>query len=265
MSHRYYDSQYAHIAAQVNADVRRDTWGQDIGQNSWLTVDEYRTFIEWLELNPDSATLEVGSGSGGPALFLVETTGCRLVGVDVNEHGVANGNRLAQERGLDRVLFQHGDASEPLAFADETFDAVVCIDAINHLRDRPRVLAEWARVLKPGGRLLFTDPITVSGILTNEEIATRASIGFFLFTPEGINERLIQEAGLTLIRREDVTENMATVARRFDDARQRRRDDLVRLEGAETFDGTQRFLQTSYRLAAERRLSRIVFVARKPH
>jgi ubiquinone/menaquinone biosynthesis C-methylase UbiE len=171
MSERYYDAQYTHIATQVNAAVRQETWGQDIGQNSWLTVDEFRRFIEWLELRSDSMVLEVGSGLGGPALFLVEMTGCRLIGVDVNEHGVANANRLAQERGLDRARFQQGDASQPLAFPDETFDAVLCIDTINHLRDRPRILAEWTRVLKSGGRLLFTDPITVSGILTSEEIS----------------------------------------------------------------------------------------------
>jgi ubiquinone/menaquinone biosynthesis C-methylase UbiE len=48
------------------------------------------------------------------------------------------------------------DAGLPLPFADASFDAVVCIDAINHRPDRLGVLRDWHRVLKPGGRIMFT-------------------------------------------------------------------------------------------------------------
>jgi SAM-dependent methyltransferase len=261
----YYDAQYAHIAAEVNTEVRRETWGEDIGQNSWLTVDEFRRFIGWMELGPQTHALDVGCGSGRPAIFLSETTGSRVTGIDLNESGIAAANRVAAERGLqERVRFEHADASRSLAFPDRTFDAVYCIDAINHLADRPKVLSEWARALRPGGRLLFTDPITVTGILGNDEIAVRSSIAYFMFTPEGVNERLIDAAGFQVIRREDVTENVATVARRFHAARARHREALTGIEGAKTFEGTQTFLWMAYVLAAERRLSRFVFLARKP-
>jgi hypothetical protein len=59
-----------------------------------------------------------------------------------------------------------------------------------HFPDRPRIVAEWARLLKMGGRLLFTDPITVSGALTNAEITVRSSAGFYLFVPHGYAERV---------------------------------------------------------------------------
>ncbi len=77
------------------------------------------------------------------------------------------------------------DASDALPFADAQFDALVCIDAINHLPGRLSVLREWRRVVKEDGLILFTDPITVTGLLSNEEIAIRSSIGYFLFTPPG--------------------------------------------------------------------------------
>ncbi len=261
----HYDAHYAHFASSVVTEVRREAFGEDIGQNSWLTTDEYRRFIGWLELSPASHVLDVGSGSGGPALFLAQEAGCRVTGIDLNEHGVANANRLALDRSLQgRARFQKGDASQPLAFADGTFDAVACIDSINHLPGRPRVIAEWTRVLRPAGRLLFTDPITVTGILTSEEIAIRSSIGYFLYTPAGIDERIIESAGLEVLRRDDVTENMATVARRWHDARERRRESLLQLEGTETFEGQQKFFLVAHRLAAEGRLSRFAFLARRP-
>ena len=90
-----------------------------------------------------------------------------------------------------RVRFQRGDAGHPLPFADEGFDALLCIDAINHLPDRQRIFKEWWRVLKPGGRLLFTDPAILSGPVSNEELAVRSSNGYFLFTPSGEDERLL--------------------------------------------------------------------------
>jgi hypothetical protein len=113
-----------------------------------------------------------------------------------------------------------------------------------------------------GGRILFTDPITVTGLLSNEEIAIR-SPGYFLFAPPGEDVRLIEQAGLQLERQEDVTENMATISQRWHDARMGAREELLALEGEQTYNGVQRFFAVSHQLASERRLSRYAFLARK--
>jgi hypothetical protein len=100
----------------------------------------------------------------------------------------------------------------PLPFSGASFDAITYIDAINHFSDRPRVIAEWARLLKVGGRLLFTDPITLTGPLTNADVAVRSSAGVYLFVPYGYDECVIAQCGLRLLLCEDVTANMAKVA-----------------------------------------------------
>ena len=69
---------------------------------------------------------------------------------------------------------------------------------------------------------------------------------------------------LDLVLVEDVTENEAQVSRRWHDARERRTTELVRLEGEETFAGLQRFLATVHHLTSERRMSRFVYLGRKP-
>src|SRR5688572_29260605 len=162
----FYNSAYDNFRAAIAADMRRETVGEDIGQNSWLTADEYRRCFEWLQLNPNSRVLEVASGSGGPALFMAKSTGCRITAVDNNASAIATANQLAREQGMsDRVTFQAADAGLALPFQAGSFDAVVCIDAINHLANRLAVLKDWHRVLKAGGYVLFTDPITVTGLL----------------------------------------------------------------------------------------------------
>jgi hypothetical protein len=75
--------------------------------------------------------------------------------------------------------------------------------------------------------------------------------------------RLIEEAGFKLIRREDVTANIEKTSGRWYDARHRHRDDLVKIEGEERFDGLQTFLSTVHKLTIERRLSRFVFLVEK--
>src|SRR5260370_39326184 len=108
---------------------------------------------------------------------------------------------MAEEQGLSgRVGFHLYDVSRRLAFPDSAFDAVHSNDAMCHLLDRAAVLQEWRGVLKPGGRFLFTDAMIVTGPLTNRELATRSSIGVYLFLPPGENERLISAAGFALLR-----------------------------------------------------------------
>jgi SAM-dependent methyltransferase len=255
---RHYDAQYGQFASTLYADVRAAAFGEDIGQNGWLTAAEHDLFIEWLALDTNSRLLDVASGSGRTTLRIARLTGCTVHGIDIHEQGVASAMDAARDAGLaGRATFQHTDASRTLPFEEGAFDALICIDAINHLPDRQAVFREWARVLRPGGRLVFTDPIVVTGPLTNEEIALRSSIGCFLFVPPGYDEQALADASFELTDRADRTDNMAQMAARWRDARAARERDLRGIEGDATFEGQQRFLEVASRLAVERRLSRI--------
>jgi len=125
------------------------------------------------------------------------------------------------------------------------------------------VLREWARVLQPGGRVVFTDPAVITGALSNDEMRARSLIGVFVFVPPDYDEALLSAAGFQVIEKRDQTESVASVARIWFDARQSRADDLRRIEGIETFEGQQRFFDVASRLAGERRLSRYAFCAQR--
>ena len=120
-------------------------------------------------------------------------------------------------------------------------------------------------MLVPGGRLLFTDPVTITGIVSNEELAIRSSIGYFEFAPPGEDERLLTAAGLDVVAVEDRTETVAGVAGRRVEARAERADALRLIEGDEEFERRQRFLEMVAELAREGRMSRFAYLAQKPH
>jgi SAM-dependent methyltransferase len=261
----HYDANYGNFQTELYAEIRREAFGEDIGQSSWLTADEQDRFLGLLQLSQGKRLLDVACGSGGPALRIARKTGCSLVGIDLHEDAISTATSLATQEGLaERAEFRVANAAERLPFPDAHFDAITCIDAINHLPDRPRILSEWSRLLKPGGRLLFTDPVTITGPLTNQEIAVRASIGFFLFVPADYDRRIIAGCGLRLLVCEDVTANMADMAERRGAARASRSNFLRDIEGAETYEGQQEFFEVAARIAKERRLSRFLYISEKP-
>jgi cyclopropane fatty-acyl-phospholipid synthase-like methyltransferase len=260
----YYDTNYRNFDTELYSEIRREAFGEDIGQNSWLTADEQDRFLSWLDLSPGKVLLDVACGAGGPALRIAAKTGCSAVGIDVHEQAISTACSLALQRGLNRrAEFRVVDAAQQLPFSEAKFDAITCIDAINHFSERPRVIAEWARLLKPGGRLLFTDPITVTGALTNVEVDVRSSGGFYVFVLRGYNEHIIAQCGLRLLVNEDVTENMAKVAQARHTARKSRSNALREIEGDQAYEGQQEFLAVAARVAIEGRLSRFVYVSKK--
>jgi SAM-dependent methyltransferase len=261
---RHYDAHYDNFQDEIYAAIRREAFGDDIGQCSWLSADEQVKFTDWLGLAAGKTLLDVACGSGGPVLKAAELSGCSVVGVDIHEQAIATAKSQATERGLSgRSAFRVADASKPLPFPDAAFDAITCIDAINHLPDRPRVIKEWARLLKAGGRMLFTDPITVTGPLTNEEIAIRSSIGFFQFVPMGYDAKILEGCGLHVLRCDDVTANTATLAARRGAARATREKELRQIESDATYEAQQQFFEVTSRVALEGRLSRFVYLAEK--
>ena len=259
-----FDNTYSNFSQQVLQAIREETFGRDIGQNSWLTADEYDRFISWLNLLPGDHALEVASGSGGPARYLACKANAHVTGIDANESGVKTATESSSQT-RTRVNFQVADANARLPFKENEFDALVCIDSMNHFPDRLNVFREWRRVLRAGGRAVFTDPVVITGPVTNEELALRSLVGLFLFVPPGINEQLIKEAGFRLVQKEDVSENAAQVSSRWHDARERHREPLIRIEGEERFEGLQKFFAAVHRLTSERRLSRIVYLVERPN
>jgi 2-polyprenyl-3-methyl-5-hydroxy-6-metoxy-1,4-benzoquinol methylase len=261
----HYDANYGNFQTDLYEQIRREAFGEDIGQNSWLTADEQDKFLSWLNLSPGKTLLDVACGAGGPALRIAAIAGCSVVGIDIHEQGISTALSLAAQRGLDRIAkFRVANAAQLLPFPDASFDAITCIDAINHLLDRLGIVKDWARLLKPGGRLLFTDPITVSGPLTNAEIAVRSSIGFFLFVPLGYDEHILAQCGLRLVVSENVTRNMAEIAERRKATRASKSSALREIEGDQVYEAQQEFLATAARIAKEDRLSRFMYVAEKP-
>ena len=255
---------YSNFTEQVLAAIREETFGIDIGQNSWLTADEYDRFISWLRLEPGQHVLEIASGSGGPSRYLAEQTGCFVTGIDANENGVETATQALNQTELKgRITFKVADANSRLPFEDNTFDGAMCIDSMNHFSDRANVFREWYRVLRPGRRAVFSDPVVITGPVTNDELALRSLVGLFLFVPPGVNEELISAAGFQLVRKEDVSENAASVSRRWHEARKRHKDALIEIEGEERFEGLQKFFAAVHSVTSERRLSRIVYLVER--
>lgn len=260
----HYDRTYSHFSSDLSVEMRREVYGEDIGQHSWVTAEEQVGFARKAGLGPNSHLLEVGCGSGGPAIFLAQTLGLTVTGVDINEAGIAAANAAASAAGLqERAKFICLDGGGTLPFADQSFDAVQSIDAVNHIPDRRALFTELHRLLRPGGTLLYTDPVVVTGPVNSEEIAIRSSIGFFVFMPPGENERVLQACGFDLVEVEDVTANIALISARWLEAREKRRIAVIEAEGAEAYEGQVEFSRVTNALSSSRRLSRFVFLARR--
>jgi hypothetical protein len=72
-----YNTSYDKFSVRVQQAVRSETYGDDIGQSSWMTAEELRHFAALLRLHRPSNVLEIGSGSGGPACSWRRSSGVR--------------------------------------------------------------------------------------------------------------------------------------------------------------------------------------------
>jgi SAM-dependent methyltransferase len=259
-----YNSSYGNYALSTYNEIRFETYGEDYGQTSWVTTAESHEIPKLLQLSSSSSVLEIGCGSGGYAVHLAKRIGCQVVGLDINAEGVRNANSLAEKDKLGaRVKFEQFDVSQRLPVEDNAFDAIYSNDVLCHVPRRSQVLSDLRRVLKPGGRLLFSDALIIGGLLSHEEIATRSSIGMYFFSPPGENERLMKQSGLKQIEARDTTDCAALLSKRWHDAREKRKAALVASEGEANFAGVQRFLECVHTLTAEKRLLRFLYTAIK--
>jgi hypothetical protein len=137
------------------------------------------------------------------------------------------------------------------------------IDAILHARDRVATFREVARVLAPGGRLLYTDAAVITGSISDEEMRLRAVHGHMHFVAPGYNERALDLAGLRLVETRNRTQSLLRNAAGRLAARRAHREALEEREGSAAFERQQRYLEAVIELSRRDAVSRFMYLAEK--
>ena len=139
------------------------------------------------DVGENTTVLDIGAGYGGAARHLAKAYGCKVICVNISETQNKLNRELNKKAGLDdKVEVLHGDF-EAIPAEDNSIDIVWSQDAILHSGNRPRVLDEVKRVLKPGGQFIFTDPMqsddcpdgVLQPILDRIHLETLGSFGFY--------------------------------------------------------------------------------------
>ena len=159
----------------------------------------------------EDRVLDVCSGMGGPARYLAWKTGCDVTGLDLTASRVEGATELTRLAGLSGpVRFVHGNALA-MPFEDASFTLAIAQESFAHIPDKPRLMAECARVLRPAGRLVFSD-ILHRGSLSADDMQ-RLSDGMTfseIATVEGYVEHL-RSCGMEVVRRVDLTEEWTRI------------------------------------------------------
>jgi sarcosine/dimethylglycine N-methyltransferase len=160
------------------------------------------------DIGPQHKVLDIGSGYGGAARYLADTFGCAVTALNLSEKENERHREFNKGRGLSDKITVVDGSFETIPADAQTFDIVWSQDAILHSGQREKVLQEVARVLKPGGRFIFTDPMqsddcpegVLQSILARIHLSTLGSPKFY--------RNALSAHGMTEVRFEEHTRQL---------------------------------------------------------
>ena len=235
----YYDSDdadnfYSLIwgGEDIHVGCYEDT--DDIGAAGVETVDRMAGLLS--NPGPDSMVVDLGAGYGGSARRLASAHGCKVTCVNISETQNANNRAKNRQSGLDRQIHVIHGSFDDVPMPAESADVVWSQDAFLHAPDRRKVIEEAFRLLKPGGELVFTDPMQTDdvpdGVL--QPVYDRLNLrdlGSMRFYREAA-----QDIGFEVLDQIDLVHNLRTHYDRVRQELESRRSELGQKSSADYLD-----------------------------
>ena len=251
---------YQLVQAPIKREIERAVCGCDYGGTSWTTRREAEQVGELLGLAPGRRLLEVGAGSGWPGLYLARTTGCDVTLLDLPLAGL----RIAAERAVaDRLpgacwgVLADGAA---LPFGSGAFDAVSHSDVLCCLDAKLPVLRACRRVIRSGGRMVFTVIFPKPGLSSADHERAVESAPPFVATALTY-PAMLRQAGWVVTDRVDLTAEFAESVRRLLREEEAHADELSGLYGEVEYSEKVARRRTTLRALEAGLLRRELFAA----
>ena len=205
-----------------------------------------RRMIDAVQIERDQTVLDVGCGTGAQACRLAAEFGARVTGITTSDVGIEASRARAASLGLaDTVSFERRDATDN-GFGDGSFDRVWVLESSHLMPARDRLMAECARVLKPGGRLALCDIMLQRPLPFQEVRRLRKPLGLLRdvfgdarMEPMSVYEGLATGEGLVVEQTTDLTTPTRPTFARWRANAEEHRDEVVALLGEEDL---QRFV-----------------------
>jgi sarcosine/dimethylglycine N-methyltransferase len=213
---------------------------KDFDQDHYGGIEVVEALMARAGIAPNHHVLDVCSGMGGPARWIAHRIGCRVTGLDFTLSRVEAARRLTARVRLDgRVDFVHGDATA-MPLDPDTFDVAISQESWLHIPDKAAVMAECARVLKPGGTLAFTDVALRAPLTPDEEARMGAEMQAPGIAPVDRYLDLMTANGFILVSNEDLSAQWTGVLVRRLSMYRTLRDTTVAKFGAAHFEAWDR-------------------------
>ncbi|MFJ2770451.1 SAM-dependent methyltransferase [Streptomyces sp. NPDC087300] len=209
--------------ATVDGNIHVGYWESDADDRSLDRATDRLTDLVAERLAGASGRhlLDVGCGTGRPALRIARATGARVSGISVSDQDIELARTRADATALaDRVDFRYADACA-LPFEAASFDGAWAIESMMHIPDRTAALTEIARTLRPGSPLVITDVLLRSPVTGDAaEIVRRTCRAFQSPSLPGPDElrTALGRAGLEVVEFTDIGDRVRRTYQAFADA-----------------------------------------------
>ena len=184
--------------------VEEAVLGCDYGGTSWTTRQQAIQMIESLSVGREQHLLDIGSGSGWPALFVANQSGCGATLVDIPLNALGQARDRAEQDGLANSVSTVAASGAALPFGDATFDVITHSDVLCCLPEKIEMLRECRRVIKDNAISLFSVIWIPAGLSPDDHDRAIEAGPPFIDAP-GDYADLLQETGWQLIERTNVT------------------------------------------------------------